>query len=251
MDLNSDLGESFGAWRLGSDAEMMDYITSANIACGFHAGDPTVMRHTLRLAKQKGIAVGAHPGYPDLAGFGRRAMTLTRDEIIDLLLYQIGALRGLAEAEGLRVAYVKAHGALYNRAERDAETAAAIVEATRLAGPGLSLVASASSAMARAAAEAGLPFVAEVFADRAYEEDGRLTPRGQPGAVVAEPGEVAKRAVEMAVRGEILSTAGTPVRVQAGTICLHGDTPGAPALARAVRTALELAGVRVAAFVRP
>ncbi len=248
VDLNSDLGESFGAWQLGHDSEMMDFITSANVACGFHAGDPTVMRRTIRLAKAKGVVVGAHPGYPDLGGFGRRAMALSRDEIVDALVYQIGALEALARAEGVHVAYVKAHGALYNQAERDPAVAAAVIEAVCQAGDALSVVAASGSAMAGAAEAAGLRFVPEVFADRAYDHEGHLLPRDRPGSVITDPEAVAARVVGMVCRGEVRTDGGGSLALRAGTVCLHGDTPGAPVLARAVRVALEQAGVRVVAF---
>ncbi len=254
VDLNSDLGESFGVWHLGQDAEMLAVVTSANVACGFHAGDPGVMRRTVRLARANGVVVGAHPGYPDLAGFGRRAMALTADEIVEILLYQIGALQAIARAEGVAVAYVKPHGALYNQAERDSGVAAAVVEAVRLAGavppgPGLPLVGAWGSAMAEAARRAGVRFVPEVFADRAYDEAGRLVARPEPGAVITDAETVARRAVDMVLRGGVTTLDGQWLPLAAETICLHGDTPGAPALARRLRQALEEAGVRVRSFV--
>jgi UPF0271 protein len=251
VDLNSDLGESFGVWRLGPDEEMMTHITSANIACGFHAGDPGVMRRTVRLARLKGLAIGAHPGYHDLAGFGRRAIELSPEEIVDMLIYQIGALQAIARAEGVRVSYVKPHGALYNLAQCDPEAAGAVAEAVRLAAegaPGLALVGSPASAVAGAAEAAGVRFIAEGYADRAYEPDGRLAPRGSPGAVLTDPKEVAARAVDIVLRGELKTIDGGRLELRVQTICLHGDTPGAAALAAAVRRALEEAGVRVAAF---
>ncbi len=248
VDLNSDLGESFGAWKLGHDSEMMAFVTSANVACGFHAGDPAVMRRTVRLARERGVAVGAHPGYPDLAGFGRRAMALTPTEIIDSLLYQIGALEAIARAEGVTLGYVKAHGALYNQAERDATVAGAVAEAVRQAGRGLAVVTAPGSAMVEAAREAGLGLVPEVFADRAYDDDGHLVPRSRPGSVITDPQVVAKRVVRMVTEGEVETAGGRLLPIQAGTVCLHGDTPGAPALAEAVRQALKRAGVRVESF---
>lgn len=250
VDLNCDLGESFGIWPLGSDEEMMAHITSANIACGFHAGDPGIMRRTVRLACERGVSVGAHPGYPDLPGFGRRRMALGWPETVDLLVYQIGALQAIARAEGLRVNYVKAHGALYNQAETDPDVASAVVEAVRQAADGspLALVASPLSAMAQPAAAAGLRFVGEVFADRAYAGDGRLLPRNRPGALITDPDLVARRVVEMVRRRGVPTESGESVAVSFETICLHGDTPGAPILAKAVRAALEEAGVRVAPF---
>ncbi|RJQ12127.1 MAG: LamB/YcsF family protein [Bacillota bacterium] len=250
VDLNSDLGESFGVWRLGQDEAMLDYVTSANIACGLHAGDPGVMRRTVSLAVAKGVAIGAHPGYPDLQGFGRRAMALTGAEITDCVLYQIGALQAIARAEGGVVSYVKPHGALYNKGETDPDVARAVAEAVRLASAEreLRLVASSDSPMAQAAEEAGLPFVPEVFGDRAYDDAGRLVPRSRPGSVVSDPEEVEVRVTGMVLRGEVKSVGGRIIPIKAGTVCLHGDTPGAPALARAVRSALERSGVRVTAF---
>lgn len=250
VDLNSDLGESYGIWVLGQDAAMMEYITSANVACGFHAGDPSVMRRTVRLAREKGVAVGAHPGYPDLWGFGRRAMALSRQEIVDAVVYQVGALQAIARAEGVPVLYVKPHGALYNQAERDPQAAEAVAEAVQQAGSRLALVGPPGSALAAAAAARGLAFVPEVFADRAYDDEGRLVPRDRPGSVITDVGAVARRAVEMVQRAEVRSVGGRVLPLTVGTICLHGDTPGAPELARAVRTSLESAGVRVRAFAR-
>lgn len=252
VDLNSDLGEGLGVWSLGQDLAMFDLVTSANLACGFHAGDPGVMRRSLRLAVEKGVAVGAHPGYPDLSGFGRRDMALTPEEIVDSVIYQIGALQALGRAEGALVRYVKPHGALYNRAAVDAKVAAAVVAATvqamKGAGSEPALVAMAGSAMAVEAERAGLRFVPEVFADRAYDEAGRLVGRGVPGAVITDPAAVGARVVRMVRDGEVETIGGGRVAVTAGTICLHGDTPGAASLARAVRKALLDAGVRVKAF---
>ncbi|MCL6581271.1 MAG: LamB/YcsF family protein [Firmicutes bacterium] len=252
VDLNADLGESFGVWRLGHDEEMLALVTSANVACGFHAGDPVRMRETVRSAVRQRVRVGAHPGYPDLAGFGRRAMTLTHEEIVAALLYQVGALQAIAAAEGGEVAYVKPHGALYNQAEVDQAVAAAVAEGVRLAGRGrpLPLVGPSGSALEQAAAAAGLTFVPEVFADRAYDTRGRLVPRSRPGAVIREPEEVASRVLDMVLRGEVATVEGTRLSVRAATICFHGDTPEAPTLVRTVRKALEAAGVEVAPFVR-
>lgn len=251
IDLNADLGESFGIWRLGHDEAMLDQVTSASIACGFHAGDPTVMRETVRLAKLKGVTIGAHPGFPDLPGFGRRPMHIGYRELVDVLVYQVGALQAVARAQGARVRYVKPHGALYNQAETDAETAAAVIEAVGLAQEdqaGLGLVVPAASVIERLAREAGLPLVVEVFADRAYRADGTLVPRSTPGAVLTDPAAVAERVVEMARHGRVVTADGPTIALRGRTVCLHGDTPGAPALARRVRQALEAAGVRVAPF---
>jgi len=251
IDLNCDLGESFGVWRLGHDEEMMKHISSANIACGFHAGDPGIMRRTVRLARDAGVSVGAHPGFPDLAGFGRRAMSLSLSEIVDSLVYQIGALQAIARAEGVRVTHVKPHGALYNLAERDSKVAAAVVEAVRQAsipGQELALVASSTSAMAGAAAVAGVRLVSEVFADRAYDADGKLVPRARPGAVLTDPWVIANRITSMVYRGEVDTISGGRLQVKVETACLHGDTPGAPALAATIVRALKEAGVTVAPF---
>jgi 5-oxoprolinase (ATP-hydrolysing) subunit A len=248
IDLNADLGESFGAWTMGDDQALMTSITSANIACGFHAGDPRVLRQTIRLAKQHGVAVGAHPGFPDLAGFGRRNMHLATDELEDLVLYQLAAAGGVAAAEGVRVQHVKAHGALYNMAARDPALAAAIARAVAAFDPTLILLGLPNSALLQEGEAAGLRVAAEVFADRTYERDGSLTSRRLPGSVIHDPALVVARAVNMVTTGQVTATDGTIVPLRAHTICLHGDTPGAAALARQVRTALESAGVKVAAL---
>ncbi len=248
VDLNADLGEGFGVWRLGPDEDMMVFITSANVACGLHAGDPGTMRRTVRMARERGVVVGAHPGYPDLAGFGRRPMNMPPGELIDILLYQIGALQAVARAEGTAVRYVKVHGALYNQAAQEPEAAWAVAEALRQTGGDLPLVGPPASAFADAAARAGLRFVAEGFADRTYEDDGRLTPRSRPGAVLTDPEAVAARVVSLVRDRAVLSRDGSRVPLAVETVCLHGDTPGALRLARAVRQALEEAGVRVASF---
>lgn len=250
VDLNCDMGESYGVWSLGSDREMMEHITSASIACGFHAGDPTIMRKTVRLARERGVSVGAHPGYPDLPGFGRRPMSLPLPELVDVLVYQIGALQAIARAEGTRVTYVKVHGALYNQAETDPRLAAAVVEALGLTGGGepLPLVASPVSAMAEAAALAGARLVGEAFADRAYTREGRLVPRSRPGAVILDPELVASRVSEMVRGGVLIAEEGERIPATFETICIHGDTPNAPALAGAVRRAIEAAGVEVGSF---
>jgi UPF0271 protein len=247
IDLNCDMGESFGPWPMGADAAILPYITSANIACGFHAGDPRGMAQTVTLAARHGVAVGAHPGYPDLAGFGRRALEMQADELEAALLYQIGALAAIAAAQGQRLAHVKPHGALYNRAAADPAVAAPVVRAVALAtrqGP-LIFVGLAGSPILDAARAAGLPVAAEAFADRAYEADGRLRARALPGAVLTDPAAAAAQAVRIVREGRVLAHDGTPVPVQASTLCIHGDTPGAPAIAQAVRAALEAAGIAV------
>jgi UPF0271 protein len=245
IDLNSDLGESFGAWAMGEDAALMTSITSANIACGFHAGDPSVMRRTVALAKAHGVAVGAHPGYPDLAGFGRREMQLAPREVEDLVLYQIAAMAGVAAAEGVRLQHVKAHGALYNMAARDATLAHAIARAVAAFDKTLILFGLPHSPLLVEGERVGLQVAAEIFADRTYEADGSLTSRRVAGSVISSPERVVERAVEMVTTGKVTATTGETIALRADTLCLHGDTPGAANLARAIRRALEGAGVRV------
>lgn len=236
IDLNCDLGEGYGAWTLGDDAALLGLVSSANIACGFHAGDPRTMTRTVAAAAERGVAVGAQVSYPDLVGFGRRAMDVAPEDLTADVLYQLGALAGIARASGTAVRYVKAHGALYHRVAADPRQAAAVVEAVRRYDAGLPLLTLPGSVAAEVAAAAGVPVVAEGFADRAYAADGTLVPRDQPGAVLTDPAEVAARAVELAT--------GRAVR----SLCLHSDTPGAVDLARAVRSALDAAGVSVRAF---
>lgn len=248
VDLNCDLGESFGTWTLGQDAEVMASITSANIACGYHAGDPDVMRRTVRLAREAGVAVGAHPGLPDLAGFGRRDMRVRPDEVTGMVLYQLGALAAIARAEGVDLRHVKPHGALYNMAARDRALAAAIAEAVRVFDSALVLFGLAGSALVAAGEATGLRVASEVFADRSYQRDGSLAPRGTPGAIIDDASMVAARAVEMARDGCVTASTGERVILRADTICVHGDTPGAAALACRLRAALEAAGIAVKAF---
>jgi len=248
VDLNADLGESFGAWRLGDDEALMRLITSANVACGFHAGDPLTLRQTCAAAVAAGVTIGAQVSYRDLAGFGRREMDVPQTELTAELLYQIAALDGLARVEGSRVRYVKAHGALYHRVRKDPAQATALVEAIRAYDPGLPLLTQPTGHAAELAAAAGLAVVAEAYADRGYLADGSLVPRGQPGAVRTDPAEVSGRAVSMVTQGFVLSAQGAAVPVQARSLCIHGDTPGAVSLASAVRLALEHAGVRIAPF---
>ena len=248
IDLNSDLGESFGRWTLGplnNDAEVMRSITSANIACGYHAGDPRVMRDTVRMAKAAGVAVGAHPGFPDLAGFGRREMSATPREVEDFVLYQIGALAGVATAEGVPLQHVKAHGALYNMAVRDRGLAEAIARAVVSFDPTLILFALPDTELARAAQTAGLRVATEGFADRAYQADGSLTPRGRQGAVIGDVAEVVARAVRMARDGVVVSIDGREIPMRVNTICTHGDTVGSHNLTRALREGLEHAGLAI------
>jgi UPF0271 protein len=247
IDLNCDMGESFGAWRMGADEEVMPSITSANVACGFHGGDPSVMRRTVRLAKAAGVGVGAHPGFPDLVGFGRREMRVSPNEVEDGLLYQIGALAAVAHAEGVRIRHVKAHGALYNMAVRDTALADAIARATAAFDPTLIMFALPSTALYEAGRAAGLRVAAEGFADRAYEPDGTLTPRTISGAVIHEPTAVVARARRIVTDGVVLTRDGREVALRVDTLCVHGDTPGAADLTRRLRAALTDAGVDVRA----
>ena len=248
MDLNSDLGEGYGRWALGDDAALLEVVTSANVACGFHAGDPATIDRTVRTAVERGVAVGAQVSYPDLVGFGRREIDVPPDELTADVLYQIGALEGFARAAGSRVRYVKPHGALYNRIARDPVQAAAVVEAIRRYDPALPLLILPGSAAMEAAAEAGIAAVGEGFADRGYTAEGRLVSRREPGAVLDDPERVATRAVAMATEGRVETADGGEVTVEIASLCVHGDTPGAVELARAVRAALEEAGVALEAF---
>ncbi|WP_418955918.1 LamB/YcsF family protein [Streptomyces tritici] len=248
IDLNADLGEGFGRWRLTDDEQLLSVVTSANVACGFHAGDAVTMRRVCARAAELGVRIGAQVSYRDLAGFGRRAMDVPAEELAAEVAYQIGALQVFARAAGTRVSYVKPHGALYNRVVRDEEQAAAVVEGVLLGGERLPLLGLPGSALHAAAEKAGLPVVAEAFGDRAYTAEGTLVPRTREGAVVSDPDEVVERSLAMARSGVVTSHCGRPVPVRARSLCLHGDTPGAVALARRVRARLEAAGVRVEAF---
>jgi UPF0271 protein len=248
VDLNADVGESFGRYELGQDTALMPFITSANIACGFHAGDPHVMRKTVQLAIEHGVAIGAHPGFPDLAGFGRRAIPLTPAEVEDVVAYQIGALSGIARACGGVLRHVKPHGALYNVAADDPPLARAIARATAAVDASLVLVGLAGSALIAAGRDAGLRTASEAFADRAYEPTGRLSPRERADAVIHDVDQVAARAVFMVTNHAVpLRNEGSRA-IEVDTICIHGDTPGAATLARAVREALARAGVTVTAL---
>jgi UPF0271 protein len=248
IDLNSDLGESFGPWPMGQDAALMASITSANIACGFHAGDPGVMRQTIALAKDRGVAVGAHPGFPDLVGFGRREIKAAPAEVEDFVLYQVAALAGMAAAQGLTLQHVKAHGALYNMACKDRPLADAIARAVAALDRSLILFGLPNSDLLRAGEAAGLRVAAEVFADRAYERDGSLVSRSRAGSVIHDPRAVVDRAVRMVKEKEVVTIDGATIALQADTICLHGDTPGAADLAGAIRRGLEEAGIRIEAI---
>jgi len=246
IDLNSDLGESFGPWPMGQDGALMDSITSANVACGFHAGDPGVMRATIALAREKGVAIGAHPGFQDLVGFGRREIKASPSEVEDLVLYQVSALAGMAAAQGAALQHVKAHGALYNMACRDRALADAIARAVAAFDRSLILFGLPGSELLRAGEAAGLAVAAEVFADRAYDPDGSLTARSKPGSVIHDTQKVVERAIKMVRDQKVIAVDGSTIALRADTICLHGDTPGAADHARAVRAGLEHAGIKIA-----
>ncbi|MET7900845.1 5-oxoprolinase subunit PxpA [Streptomyces sp. NPDC005355] len=249
IDLNADLGEGFGHWRLTDDDALLSIVTSANVACGFHAGDPSTMRRVCELAAERGVRIGAQVSYRDLAGFGRRAMDVPPRELADEIAYQIGALEIFARSAGARVRYVKPHGALYNRSVYDEAQAAAVVEGVRLAADGpLPVLGLPGSRLHEAARAAGLPVIAEAFADRAYTSAGTLVPRGEPGAVICDPDTVVKRSLGFARDRAVTSIDGERIEVEVRSLCVHGDTPGAAELARRVRAELTGAGVRVAAF---
>ncbi len=249
IDLNADVGESYGAWVMGDDEGLLPLVTSANIACGAHAGDSLVMARTVALAARVGVTAGAHPGYPDRDGFGRRDLAMTNEELEASLLAQLGALAAIAGAAGVRLRHVKPHGALYNRAAGDAALAETVAQTVRRFSPELVLVGLAGSVLLDAGRAAGLRVAGEAFADRAYEADGTLRSRRVPGAVHSDPEAVAAQAVSIACDRQVQATDGSMIAVDADTICVHGDTPGAPAMARAVRRALEAAGVEVRALV--
>ncbi len=246
MDLNADLGESFGAWTLGDDARLVEHLTSANLACGFHAGDFRVMEATVALCREAGVAVGAQPGYPDLLGFGRRPLPFEPDEVESLVRYQIGALEAFCRAAGVEMQHVKPHGALYNQAAADPTLAGAIARAVARFSRELALFGLASSEpMAAAAADAGLRFVPEAFADRRYLPDGSLQPRSRAGAVIEDAADAAAQALMIATDGAVVAVDGSRVALRAESICCHGDTPGAVEIAASVRSALAASGVRV------
>ncbi|MEU3935899.1 5-oxoprolinase subunit PxpA [Streptomyces sp. NPDC029044] len=248
IDLNADLGEGFGRWRLTDDERLLSVVTSANVACGFHAGDAVTMRRVCELAAERGVRIGAQVSYRDLAGFGRRAMDVPPAELAAEVAYQIGALEVFARAAGAGVAYVKPHGALYNRVVHDEEQAAAVVDGVLLAGAALPVLGLPGSRLLELAGKAGLPVVTEAFADRAYTDAGTLVPRTLEGAVVTDPDAVVERSLGLARSGEVVSRSGTRIGVRARSLCLHGDTPGAVELARRVRERLEASGIRVEAF---
>lgn len=245
MDLNADVGESFGTYKLGMDENVMKYISSANIACGMHAGDPLVMRDTISLAVKYGVSVGAHPGYPDLQGFGRRNMVMSPAEVKAYVIYQVGALIAFAGAAGVKVAHVKPHGAMYNMAAKDPALSMAVAEAIKAVDPELILLALAGSEMVKAAQSVGLKVAQEVFADRAYNPDSTLVRRGQPGAVIHDPEAAIPRVVRMVTEGKVQAITGEDIPIRADSICVHGDNPEAIELVKRIRSALEDAGVAI------
>ncbi|MCA2219828.1 LamB/YcsF family protein [Nonomuraea aurantiaca] len=248
IDLNADLGEGFGVWRLGDDLALLDIVTSANVACGFHAGDPVTIRRTCAAAVDRGVAIGAQVSYRDLAHFGRREMDVEPEELCAEVLYQLAAVDGIARAMGGRVSYVKPHGALYNRICRDEAQAAAVIEAVADYDTSLPVLTLPGSAVHGAAAAEGVPTITEAFADRAYTAAGMLVSRREPGSVIHDVAAVSARAVRMAVEGHVTAVDGSPVAVSARSICVHGDTPDAVRLAQAVRDGLLEAGVVLQAF---
>lgn len=248
IDLNCDMGESFGAWNMGQDTEVLPLVSSANIACGFHAGDPATMRKTVAAAIGHGVAIGAHPGLPDLVGFGRRNMDITPQQAYDMVVVQIGALSATAASQGARLNHVKAHGALYNMAVRQPALARSIAQAVHDVDPTLVFYALASSDMARIASEVGLKVAHEVFADRTYQPDGSLTPRSRADAMIEDPEVSIRQVLRMVKEGRVTAVDGTDVEVRADTLCIHGDQPGAVVFARAIREALQREGIEVRAI---
>lgn len=239
IDVNCDMGESFGPWRMGNDEAIMPLVSSANIACGYHGGDPATIRKTVKLAMDAGVAIGAHPSLPDLMGFGRRTMRISAQDMYDYVLYQAGAVGAFVRAAGGRLHHVKCHGALYNMAATDTALAGAMAEAVKALGPGVLLYALASSRMVEAAAQIGVPVVEEAFADRSYQPDGTLTPRGAAGAMIEDEEQAVQQAIGMVQHGMVATAGGGTFRLRPGTICLHGDQPGALRFATALREALQ------------
>jgi UPF0271 protein len=248
IDLNADVGESFGAYQLGNDEALLRHVTSANVACGLHAGDPGVIRRTVKLAVAAGVAVGAHPGFPDLQGFGRRELNMGTQEIEDVVLYQVAALAGIAAAEGARLRHVKPHGALYNMAAKDERLAQAVASGVVSFDRSLVMVGLPGSALLSAAASRGLRVASEAFADRAYRSDGSLVPRHVPGAIIHDPEAVVARVIRIATAGEVVTIDGSTLTLKADTICVHGDTPQAASISSLLRKKLSDAGVTVEAL---
>ena len=250
IDLNCDMGESFGAWSMGADAAVLQYVSSANVACGFHAGDPLIMRRTVAGALECGVAVGAHPAFQDLHGFGRRAMQVAPEEAYALVLYQVGALSGFCRASGGQLSHVKPHGALYNAAAKDAPLADAIARAVRDFDPRLILFGLAGSELVRAGRKVGLATANEVFADRTYHADGTLTPRNRPGAMIRDVSAALAQVERIICHGRVLALDGTEVAIEADTVCIHGDEPDAAQFARELRVLLGQLGIAVRAPAR-
>src|SRR5690554_2069429 len=248
IDLNCDMGESFGAWKMGQDEDILPYVTSANIACGFHAGDAATMRKTVAAALRHGVALGAHPGLPDLVGFGRRNMDISAQDVYDIVVIQVGALAAVAASQGGRLHHVKAHGALYNMAARNGDLATAIAKAVHDIDSTLLLYALAGSAQVKAAEDMGLAVAQEVFADRSYQSDGSLTPRKQAGAMIEDPAISIKQVLRMVQEGKVATQQGSDVNVRADTLCIHGDQPDAVVFAQAIRKALGENSVQVRAI---
>lgn len=248
IDLNADLAEGFGVWELGDDDAMLDIVTSANLACGFHAGNPVALARACRAAARRGVRIGAQVGYFDLAGFGRRQIEVAPAELAADVIYQIGAMQALARAAGVSLGYVKPHGALYNTIAVDREQARAVAEAVHVVGPGLPVLGQAGSVFFEEADRLGLRTVAEAFADRGYESDGRLVPRTRPGAVLHDPAEIAQRVLDMVRTGTVTAVDGSTVGVEVQSVCVHGDSPGAVGIAAAVRDRLLAEGIELAAF---
>jgi UPF0271 protein len=245
IDLNCDMGESYGAWKMGADSEVMPFITSANIACGFHGGDPATIRKTVRLAVDNGVAIGAHPSLPDLMGFGRRVMRVSPQEMYDLVVYQAGAVEAFARAAGAKLHHIKCHGALYNMAAIDEGLSEAMVRAAK--DLGVMLYVLSNSKNFSIAKKAGIPVAGEVFADRGYSDDGTLAPRDKPGGMIEDKQESVKHALRMVEEGHVVSLSGKKVPVAADTLCLHGDQPGAAEFAKAIRKAFTDRGITIAA----
>lgn len=247
VDLNCDMGEAFGPWPMGNDAELLKFVSSANIACGFHAGDASTMRRTVDLALENGVAIGAHPGYPDLQGFGRRNMAMSRREIYDQVVYQVGALKGICEVSGAKLHHVKPHGAMYNQAAKDEAMAAAIAESVRDIDSSLILYGLSGSLLISAAQSAGLRTASEVFADRTYTSDGSLTPRTEGNALIEDTNEAIGQAVQMIEQKSVTATDGSTISLVSDTICIHGDGENAVEFASAIRGEFERRGITVVA----
>jgi UPF0271 protein len=247
IDINCDMGESYGAWKMGADAEVMPYISSANIACGFHGGDPATIRQTVKLAVDQGVAIGAHPSLPDLQGFGRRVMRISPQDMYDLVVYQAGAVEAFARAAGAKLHHVKCHGALYNMAATDEALSEEMARAVKDLGGGIMLYALSNSKMMQVAKNKGIPVAGEVFADRGYADDGTLAPRDKPGGMIEDANVAAERALVMVEKGYVTTLSGKPVPVSADTLCLHGDQPGAVTFAKAIRKAFSEHGIAVTA----